>query len=338
MFKKIILNDPLKIIWISTLSIGFVILVFFFTQIEFLPTFDLQAILSVFTTVTIFCIFCIVILTLMNILPSLTWFEIFIGNPENSYFFKNNKNKNIILYFGLPLILSISSLTIIVFKDAFNQWILLIPIFIYIIMLSEFYITLKLSNIFNEEVKAESELLKLFLANTVSSFCMIFPIYFLLLLTSQSKESDSWIGLFIFSVFVIFLIFINIINITISNEFNNFKRIIFSILFGFIILFYTLIAFQKFDIITNKTFEIYKLGNFEVEKIILNKDGCEIFKAYEIPITTFGDKCTAIDGKIISRIGTESYLEFKDKKFPLSSNYVLSWIPKTKVKNEKNYN
>ena len=90
MLKKINIffsSNPLQIIWLTTLSFGFIVLVFFFTKIEFLPTFDLQSIFTIFVTVTIFSIFCISILALMNILPSLAWYEIFIRNSEELYFF-----------------------------------------------------------------------------------------------------------------------------------------------------------------------------------------------------------------------------------------------------------
>ena len=199
-----------------------------------------------------------------------------------------------------------------------------------------FVLLIKLYSYTDSTLRIKTEFFKILIANIVSCFCIILPIYFLLLLTAQSKENDSLLGLFIFSIFTISLIFINILNITISKKVSDFNRIIFSLLLGFILLFYTLLAFQKFDIITNKTLEIYKIGNFKVEKIVLNKEGCEIFKAYNIQTVTLHDKCTANNGTIISRIGLESYLEFDNKRFPMASNNILSWIPKTnKTSNNK---
>ena len=343
MLKKINIffsSNPLQIIWLTTLSFGFIVLVFFFTKIEFLPTFDLQSIFTIFVTVTIFSIFCISILALMNILPSLAWYEIFIRNSEELYFFID-KNENlkffpIFFYFGLPIILTVSSVTILIFKDLISQWYLAIPLTIYIFSLLIFVLLIKFYSYKNPTLRVKNELFKILIANIVSCFCIILPIYFLLLLTAQSKENDSLLGLFIFSIFTISLIFINILNISISKKVSDFNRIIFSLLLGFILLFYTLLAFQKADIITNKTLEIYKIGNFEVEKIVLNKEGCEIFKAYSIQTVTLNDKCTANNGTIISRIGLESYLEFDNKRFPMASNNILSWIPKTnKTSNNK---
>lgn len=68
---------------------------------------------------------------------------------------------------------------------------------------------------------------------------------------------------------------------------------------------------------------------------MLTKEGCDIFKAYKINTTPINDKCLAGEGKIISKVGTETYLEFNHKKFPISSENILSWVPKSIIK-EKN--
>lgn len=321
----------------AILSFGFLVLILFFTSIEFLPTFDIQSVISIITTVTIFSICCIIVLALMNVLPSLSWYELFISNSKNLYFFQKEDDQldffQILYYFGFPIILSISSLAILISNNDYYLWYLLIPFSIYILILLNFSYKIKKNY---SEVIIKNELMKIITANIVSSFCIILPIYFLLILFSQSNEHNSFIGIGIFIAFVAVLIFTNIINIVISKKNNNFKRILFSMFFGFILLFYTLVAFQKFDIISKKTLELYKIGNFEIEKIFLKKEGCEIFKAFEIETTPIDDKCIAYNGKILSRIGTETYLEFENKKFPLSSSYIVSWIPKVEAKNEKN--
>lgn len=172
-------------------------------------------------------------------------------------------------------------------------------------------------------------------ANITSSFCIIFPIYFLLLAGSQSKNSNSTVGIIIFILLILLLLLTNIVNITISNKKDPIKRLLLSMLFGAILLLYTLISFQKLDIIFNKALEIYKIGNFEVNSIVLTKEGCDIFNAYGIITTPINDKCRADEGRIISKVGTETYLEFNHKKFPISSENILSWVPKSAIK-EKN--
>ncbi|HAV6133557.1 TPA: hypothetical protein JI295_08910 [Acinetobacter baumannii] len=96
-----ILNNLITTIWSILLSIGGIVMIFYYTSIEYLPLFDIQSFLIVVVSIAFLFLTITSSIIFLNIIPSLSWYELFLKESKvNRILEKNNDislKKNIYL-------------------------------------------------------------------------------------------------------------------------------------------------------------------------------------------------------------------------------------------------
>jgi hypothetical protein len=325
-----ILNNLITTIWSILLSIGGIVMIFYYTSIEYLPLFDIQSFLIVVVSIAFLFLTITSSIIFLNIVPSLSWYELFLKESKVNRILEKNNDislKKIFIWYSLPSSILTSLILISILNNFFIKYLFLLPLLLYFLYISYCYkhinkLNLDFKNFF-------SELLKLQIANIVSSFTLIFPIYLIFLLALTNNKSEELTNTIFTIILIGIIIFFNTVNITLSKKINAKSRIIISLTLGFSFLFFLLITFNKTTLIPLKIMEILKVGNFTPAETLFKKEGCDILRSYNITLDKDKDKdkeiCSVQNIKILSRIGTESYLELNNQKISIPSDYITSW-------------
>lgn len=329
-----IFNNLITTVWSILLSIGGIIMIFYYTSIEYLPLFDIQSFLIVVVSIAFLFLTITSSIIFLNIIPSLCWYEIFSKETQVNQLWEENSDislKKIFIWYSIPNLILICFILLLILHSLFIKNIYLLPIFAYILFTAFTYSKI---NTLNLDIKTFLlEFLKFQIANIASSFMLIFTVYLVFLLALTNDESKELTNTIFAIVFIGIIIFINTINISISKKVNAKKRILISLTLGFSFLFFLLLSFDKANLIPLKIMEILKVGNFTTDKILVKKEGCKILESYNI-IEENSNKeiCSIQSVKILSRIGTETYLELNNQKISIPSEYISSWTIHNKDK------
>ncbi|GGI59160.1 hypothetical protein GCM10011446_06550 [Acinetobacter vivianii] len=68
----------------------------------------------------------------------------------------------------------------------------------------------------------------------------------------------------------------------------------------------------------------YQLGNITPKQIILEKNSCKLIKLNGIIPVENNDYCIVENVEILSRVGAETLLKHKNKRFTIESNAIVS--------------
>jgi len=87
--------------------------------------------------------------------------------------------------------------------------------------------------------------------------------------------------------------------------------------------------------IPRKTMALYKLGNIESATLHLKKDVCNVFSTIDTPRKT-EKSCVLENVEILSRLGTEYFVNVDGREAVIPSHYVIQWYSKPKTKEGAN--
>ena len=116
---------------------------------------------------------------------------------------------------------------------------------------------------------------------------------------------------------------------------KNIKKLYWLAGIGATTLFVMLFAFSNFYRIPLGVMQLYKFGNIQTTELVLKKEACKAFSSLKIEVIEYGsDICVAKNILILSRLGKNAYLQYKNEhktvKFTISTDQIVSWaIQKT---------
>ncbi|SDO44204.1 hypothetical protein [Vreelandella arcis] len=326
--KKYFYSNVASIFWSTILVFGGGVFVIYYALIGYMPDFDLKS--SVAITAAASATSVVIILTMLGamVLAGSFWGGIWnvLGERSNlkKYWVDNSFNSNflnLLIWFAIPLLAVYLSMFI---KIYFEGWywlaILIIPsmLFLYFLCFQSgfrFLVGLK-------------EFVFLVFATLVSASFMLTPLYFILKLTADEFGNISYVALLNGFFATVFLVFVNMASATPQN---NAKPYVKEFVLGLMALSMVLSLFGKFDRIPYGVMKIYKFGNIQASELVLNKSGCELYKALDLEVsTTDYDVCIIKDVLILSRLGKEAYLEVKEDnigllRFAMPTSFIVSW-------------
>ena len=95
---------------------------------------------------------------------------------------------------------------------------------------------------------------------------------------------------------------------------------------GLAAFFMVFASFEIFHRIPERVMEIYKFGAIEDASIVLKEDGCKTVKNYGLIKDSWkGGQCFLENAKILSRLGSDMYLEKDDLRITINNSQVMSW-------------
>ena len=327
-------------------SVGGVILIIYFTSVGYFPIFDFKSLAMVLIAIALVTLVLVLTIIVMNSLPAYIWYEVFGKNVQLKELWICNKKISfgILPYFCLlPIIFFIGlAIHILVISHLTNRWILMISFMVEIVLFSIYLFYLyKLFNILKEQVSELAsceaikyiifELCKFGCASIASSILFTLPLYvFLLIFVVNGIGIGDELKLLGLVVFIVCIIVINVLHILVLETTTGKQQVAIMSMMGMFVLYVMVTSSGNVNLIPANIMKQYKFGNFNFEKLVINKTGCQIIKTYDIHHTESNDVCVIEDGKIISRLGDEVLFEFMSKKgnnqlrFTLPSSAVLS--------------
>ena len=309
-----------KTFWTLFLLIGLATLGFYYIHIEYIPNLDLSSItfiLIIISALTIFTIFSfIVIFTL----PSLAW-SIWAEDSELKHYWMDKEGRNhkkTARWFSLTIIywVLISFIT---------YYSIVVGVGIFIISISCAYLILKKNNqrrLTNKRLVFEIGMYCVFsLASFVSTSMLLWAISTIYNYTFIDVFNSQ--ALLKLAVVCIVIIFINLIISSLSRSFNN--LIIASIL-GFIGAFFLIVNFDIWERVPQSIVSRLKIGNINTSSIVLRSEGCEALKLSGWKTQPEDNNlCVIYNVKILSKLGTEMYLEKGNARLAIDTTQVVTW-------------
>jgi hypothetical protein len=324
-FKSYVSTNLITATWSIFLAIGGLIFFSYYWMINYLPIFDIQSYLALLITFSLGGLITALTLTIIQILPSFIWNEFVL---KNEYI-----NKNLILipyqntpinlrsftcYFLIPQIIFITGFTAILFNENI--------LFFLLNILSLFYCINLIEKNYNNK-KTISNILRgivLFFLTLTFSLIIILPIFFIFTIIFKTNGLNEGFKLFFSFAFSIILIFINYISIqSINTPQVKYKHLVPAALSLFF-LFYLFLISDSFKNIPLSLMKTYQLGNITPKQIILEKNSCKLIKLNGIIPVENNDYCIVENVEILSRVGAETLLKHKNKRFTIESNAIVS--------------
>ncbi len=126
-----ILNNLITTIWSILLSIGGIVMIFYYTSIEYLPLFDIQSFLIVVVSIAFLFLTITSSIIFLNIIPSLSWYELFLKESKVNRILEKNNDislKKIFIWYSLPSSILTSLILISILNSFFIKYLFLLPL------------------------------------------------------------------------------------------------------------------------------------------------------------------------------------------------------------------
>ncbi|MFW6767266.1 hypothetical protein ACODTQ_12510, partial [Acinetobacter pittii] len=137
-----ILNNLITTIWSILLSIGGIVMIFYYTSIEYLPLFDIQSFLIVVVSIAFLFLTITSSIIFLNIIPSLSWYELFLKESKVNRILEKNNDislKKIFIWYSLPSSILTSLILISILNSFFIKYLFLLPLLLYFLYISYCY-------------------------------------------------------------------------------------------------------------------------------------------------------------------------------------------------------
>ncbi len=137
-----ILNNLITTIWSILLSIGGIVMIFYYTSIEYLPLFDIQSFLIVVVSIAFLFLTITSSIIFLNIIPSLSWYELFLKESKVNRILEENNDislKKIFIWYSLPSSILTSLILISILNSFFIKYLFLLPLLLYFLYISYCY-------------------------------------------------------------------------------------------------------------------------------------------------------------------------------------------------------
>lgn len=309
--------------WSFFLIFGAAIFVLYYIHIGYMPDFDMASSISLLAAVSATSIFLLLFIVVVGIMPGIFWDCYWNEVGGENGFSRRWKNREpittvgaLIIWFALPVLIFFIS---ILGGLLYSSW-------LYSVLLLAF-VVYYLCIICSDDVRLWAgfkDCSYLFFASLLSSMLAIIPFYFILSVLLLEKYDDTkMLYLIIFlSLFVLLMNVLVAAPVVASDssantvDENKLKK---NALIGFIMLVVFFIATSSTVLIPKGIMQLYKFGNINASRVVLDRDGCLILKGNGLSGASDSDMCYIEGLLILSRLGEEYYLE-------ISSNAVMKDI------------
>ncbi|MBF7054108.1 hypothetical protein IOC61_12415 [Halomonas sp. KAO] len=326
--ERYLYGNVASVFWSAVLLIGGVIFVIYYALIGYMPDFDLKSSVTITAAASVTSIVIIIMMLIMMVFAGSFWRGVWEFLGDNSelkrYWLEDSASsgfRNLLIWFSIPLFTVYASLGLSLFLGSWC-WMLTLGLvaliyLLYLCLYSGFGL-----------VKGGKEFVFLVAATLCSAVFIFFPLYLVFRLSVVEFESISDVSWFLGFLSAMFIIFINTASASPQGASSPYAK---EFVLGLMAVVMIFISFGRFDRIPYSVMEIYKFGNIEASELVLEREGCELFKSLEINVLDKdGGLCVVKDVLILSRLGREAYLEvdkddLESLKLTLSSSSIASW-------------
>ncbi len=322
-----------KIFLISLSSIGvlglFVIAIYFY-QIRYMPILDLNSLASMLGIIAVTAITFTILTAVLLFLPGFYWRFLLSESTYVKGLLKGAKLEAALKSIFLPFVLSTSAGFFAIFSF-FSDGVIYKWLFILSLLGLLKY---SISVVNGSKLRKVKVFIYLFFIGVVAGFMLFFPGYIFTLPLGEANGISTLAKDFVIFIYLAALLVFNTSVVVITEDVKHFSRLK-RPLIACVFLF--LIGSGLHTRIPSLVMQAYKLGAIESADLVINKDGCEVLRAYKIKKGPFGSVCVLSNTGILLRIGAEYYLENDEFRFTLPSKFVQSWkVSSNKIDNENN--
>ncbi|MHA2940315.1 hypothetical protein ACXJY6_18730 [Vibrio sp. RC27] len=329
--KDYIFGNLASVFWTAFLVIGGGVFIFFYASIGYMPDFDFKSSVTILSAVSITTIVTIIALATILIMPGVMWTKLWADNSKIRSNWEDGESKQsfikTLLWLGAP-ILFFFGLLLIITSDKW-QWWYAIPYVLSGLVISYFIIR-KLSELKNKTIFFE--LVKMWFTSLICSLLAIYPLLLILkLLSTEVVVKDA--TYYILGFTVIFII--ALINVIATVPPKNTNKLGYYLGLGTSSLIIIFAVFGAFGKIPTQVMKAYKLGSIDTESVIFKSEACGTLELLDVSIIRkkfqlpeqpkLSKQCLVKNVKILSRLGSDMYLEIGDLKIAIKSSEILSW-------------
>lgn len=317
--KNYIYENFMSFFWSCFLLLGGGVFVAYYSYIGYMPEFDFQSSVIILAGASITSIFIITILIVTFILPGLFWSSSIGEKSKIKSRWQDDKGNKALsktsLWFGIPVMFFYGFAIIFPFSWKIAFIYLVIGILIAVVLL---YKVLGLQ---------KKELAKEFFYMTFTYLCcsvlMLLPMYTLITLSSSEVELSKGSPVLIGIIVAAFTLFANVVA---TAKPKNSNGLIYFPFLGGLTLVVVLSSFEVFHRVPERVMEIYNFGAIKTKAIVFNKDGCKALERHGFTFNIQDNElCVINNAKILSRLGTDMYLEIDSLRLTIENKNVLSW-------------
>lgn|GEM_PF-4303992 len=303
-------------------AIGFLLILVYCMQIGYMPIFDLSTLTTVLVSVAFAALSLTFLFVLVLLLPGVYW-RIITGESEQLKtimaipdFF--SRTRSIAPFFVIP---SITWFCVIFWFASKNV------VFLPFAVLSALLFIVFLLH--SKEYAFFKDWFKFNLSGAFTAFAFLFPT--LLINDKFAGTAPVYKDTFTY-VYLLLVAFINVIVIGATTDKDSLKKAVVIALGGVVLV---AIGTGMLAEIPRKTMALYKLGNIESATLHLKKDVCNVFSTIDTPRKT-EKSCVLENVEILSRLGTEYFVNVDGREAVIPSHYVIQWYSKPKIKEVAN--
>ena len=317
--KEYIYGNIASLFWSLFLLVGGGIFISFYANIGYMPDFDFESSLTLLSAASITAILTLILLVVILIMPGFFWSNTWADRSSIKINWENEEAQKSFLktalWFGAPILFFYGLLVL-----AFYSWVLAIFYGLLGVSIS-YFLVYKLSSLRGRLLCYE--VCKMLGTSFVCSMLAFLPIYLVVTLSSSnivtSKGSPAYIG-------VVVAFFIAFVNVLTTVKPRNINGLAYYFGLGVVALYIVLASFEVFHRIPERVMEIYKFGSINTKSIIFKSGACETLILHGLLAKNESkSQCVLENVKILSRLGSDMYLESKGLKITIKNSEVLSW-------------
>lgn len=313
----------LSSLWSLFLLLGGSVFIGYFAHIEYMPDLDFSSSVAIVGAAAISALMLAFMMLVIFVFPGASWAGLLGDNSKVQALWTDKdgrqKIRRVALWFGAPLITFYASGVAAIFV-----WWLPFPIVLSVILGSCFLARHWVGKSGRDLAVA---LFYVWGAGLLSAFFAFFPFWLIYVLGFSSEnynEPDRW-----FVVIVVGMI-VALINLAAVAKPENVKSIIWYSGLGALALFITITRLGQYHVIPSRVIQLYKFGNIQSADIVVSDKSCRALEALDIEPQTSGQVCRLYEVTILSRLGSEFYIEAdrherRSLRVAIPSEDVVAW-------------
>ncbi len=301
-------------------AVGFLIILVYSGQIGYMPIFDINSFTTVLIAVAVAAIFFTFLTAIVLLLPGAYWrFLIGIDNDMlRSIKLKNFAETALFVspYFFFPT----ASCFFFFFVLVSMEWIYLVPTIVF----QGIFIWFVRCRANDKEQNLVKEWAVYNSAGVATAIAFLLPA---VLINSKLAEDVSIEPVFRDTLTYIYLLFVVLLNICIASFSTSkvkLKTASTWVLFSFLAVFG---GTGMASDIPEKAMALYKFGALKNVSLPLTHEGCTTLALLDEIEAPEKGGCLLESVNVLSKLGTEHYVELDGRRFPIKSEQVLTWAP-----------
>lgn len=336
-------NNIVSVLWAFLTSTGALVFILYFISIKYMPELSMSSLLAFFIASSVISIIATLAYLTLVIAPGYSWWFLNINLKTKIHEIDKSGEvdfSDAFSAFTLPLILTSSSFLfsfyfLHVYCSEGSAYIDLSKYQSFISLMLSFTICLLYYIIFNKKYLKKDFFVSMQIATITffSSLIFIGPLLFLPaieFLLEDLMQGKVFLPLLKIISNIVLLLFASTVFAYAPTKLKKSRKIYFFHIA--LALVTTLFVFSLLSQLPKMAVKNLGFGNYKLQFMVLNKDGCIAMKEYGIKTTQKYEleACTLNDVKVLSRLGENYYLSKDQKVFELPKSHVHSWLKDTK--------